>query len=63
MREPDVGFDPGTLGSHPEPKADTQLQSYPGVPIIFFFQDFIYLRERKNKYEQGEGPREEQTPC
>ena len=22
-REPDVGLDPGTLGPHPEPKADT----------------------------------------
>ena len=32
FREPDVGFDPGTLGSHPELKADAQLLSHPGVP-------------------------------
>ena len=30
-REPDVGLDPGALGSHPEPKADTQPLSHPGV--------------------------------
>ena len=31
-REPDVGLDPGTLGSHPEPKADAQPLSHPGAP-------------------------------
>ena len=31
-REPDVGIDPGTPGSCPEPKADTKLPSHPGVP-------------------------------
>ena len=30
-REPDVGLHPGTPGSHPEPKADTQPLSYPGI--------------------------------
>ena len=30
-REPDVGLDPGTPGSRPEPKADTQPLSHPGV--------------------------------
>ena len=33
-REPDVGLDPGTPGSHPEQKADTQLLSHPGIPHI-----------------------------
>ena len=32
MQEPDVGVDPGTMGSCPEPKADVQLLSHPGVP-------------------------------
>ena len=32
--EPDVGLDPRTLGSLPEPKAVTQLPSYPGVPFF-----------------------------
>ena len=31
-REPDVGLDPRTPGSHPGPKADAQLLSYPGIP-------------------------------
>ena len=31
-RKPDVGLDPGTLGSHPEPKADGQLLGHPGIP-------------------------------
>ena len=31
-REPDVGLDPGTVGSCPEPKADAQLPSHPGIP-------------------------------
>ena len=29
--EPDVELDPGTLGSHPEPKADTQPLSHSGA--------------------------------
>ena len=32
LKEPDVGLDPGTPGSLPEPKADVQLLSHPGVP-------------------------------
>ena len=35
-REPDVGFDPGTLRSCPEPKADAQLLSNPGIPKVVF---------------------------
>ena len=31
-REPDVGLEPGTLGSSPGPKADAQPLSHPGVP-------------------------------
>ena len=33
-REPSVGLDPGTTGSHPEPKADSQPLSRPGIPIF-----------------------------
>ena len=33
-REPNVGLDPGTPGSLPEPKADTQPLTHPGVPIM-----------------------------
>ena len=31
-REPDVGLDPRTPGSQPEPKADAQPLSHPGAP-------------------------------
>ena len=31
-REPDAGLDPRTPGSGPEPKADVQPLSHPGVP-------------------------------
>ena len=30
--KPDVGLDPGTPGSRPELKADTQPLSHPGIP-------------------------------
>ena len=36
-REPDVGLDPGTTGSRPEPKEDTQPLSHPGIPTINLF--------------------------
>ena len=32
-REPNVGLDPGTLGSRPGPKAGTELLSHPSIPI------------------------------
>ena len=35
-REPDVGLDPRTPGSHPGPKADAKLLSPPGVPAPSF---------------------------
>ena len=35
-REPDVGLDSGTPGSHPKPKADAQPLSHPGVPVPSF---------------------------
>ena len=31
--EPDTGLDPRTLGSRPEPKADTQVLSHPSIPL------------------------------
>ena len=44
--EPDVGLDPGTLGSHPEPKADAQLLGHPGAPtyILFNRETPIFLK-------------------
>ena len=31
-REPDVGLDPGSLGSRPGPKAGAKLLRHPGIP-------------------------------
>ena len=36
-REHNVGLDPRTLGSLPEPKADGQPLSHPGIPLPPFF--------------------------
>ena len=33
MQDPNAGLDPRTPGSLPEPKADTQPLSHPGVPV------------------------------
>ena len=32
-REPDVGFEPGSPGSHPGPKAGAKPLRHPGIPI------------------------------
>ena len=34
-REPDVGFDPGSPGSRPGPKAGTKPLCDPGIPLTF----------------------------
>ena len=66
-REPDVGFDPGSPGSRPGPKAGAKPLRHPGIPYFtLFLKDFIYLteRERERVHKQGEQEREreEQTP-
>ena len=38
IREPDVGLDPGTTGSHPKPKAGAKPLSHPGVPQSGLFK-------------------------
>ena len=35
-QEPDVGFDPGSPGSRPGPKAGAKPLSHPGIPHISF---------------------------
>ena len=50
-QEPDVGFDPGSPGSRPGPKAGAKPLRHPGIPIlqslsrimnIFWFIDTAY---------------------
>ena len=35
-REPDVGFDPGSPGSRPGPKAGAKPLRHPGIPFFLF---------------------------
>ena len=51
-REPDVGFDPGSPGSRPGPKAGAKPLRHPGIPNILFL--FIHERERESE-TQAEG--------
>ncbi|CAD7673908.1 unnamed protein product [Nyctereutes procyonoides] len=37
-REPDVGFDPGSPGSRPGPKAGAKPLHHPGIPESLFFK-------------------------
>ena len=50
-RKPDVGLDPGTPGSRPEPKADAQPLSHQGALKTIFKKDFIYLFMREREAE------------
>ena len=36
-REPDVGFDPGSPGLRPGPKAGTKPLRHPGIPYSILF--------------------------
>ena len=35
-REPDVGFDPGSPGLRPGPKAGAKPLHHPGIPLLFY---------------------------
>ena len=39
--KPDMGLDPGTLGSLPEVKAEAPLLNHPGVPIFFKYSSIL----------------------
>ncbi|CAD7672472.1 unnamed protein product [Nyctereutes procyonoides] len=47
-REPDVGFDPGSPGSRPGPKAGAKPLRHPGIPEPFFLK-----RERERERERA----------
>ena len=40
-REPDVGFDPGSPGSRPGPKAGAKSLRHPGTPSYLFLKGEI----------------------
>ena len=39
--EPDMGFDPGSPGLHPGPKAGAKPLHHPGIPRVQFLNTFI----------------------
>ena len=45
--EPDVGLDPRTAGTCPEPNADIQPLSHPGVPFVSTFNGLLLFRRKK----------------
>ena len=65
-REPDVGFDPGSPGSRPGPKAGAKPLRHPGIPLcmftnckLFFFIVYLFMivtqRERERARDTGRG--------
>ena len=53
-RKPNVGLDPRTPGSCPEPKADAQPLSHPGVAISNYFKcKWIKLPNQKTEWLNG----------
>ena len=40
-REPDVGFDPGSPGLRPGPKAGAKLLRHPGIPTLFLTHLYV----------------------
>ena len=51
-RVADVGLDPSTLGSGPEPKGDAQPLSHPGAPhwVLFLPETLLLLCELLSSY-------------
>ena len=71
-RDPDAGLDPRTLGSQPEPKAETQPLSHPdstprtlfqalsqavtGVPTLPMFDSRVYLQSNSGRKSSPQEP-------
>ena len=43
-REPDVGFDPGSPGSRPGPKAGAKPLRHPAIPKVMNLDNIMLLR-------------------
>ena len=53
-REPDVGFDPGSPGSRPGPKAGAKPLRHPGIPKIFFlFKGVMSQRTKRGRRREA----------
>ena len=60
-REPDVGFDPGSPGSRPGPKAGAKPLRHPGIPTLFTPKTLNvgYFLKQKNVKKMSERPTDE----
>ena len=59
-REPDVGFDPGSPGSRPGPKAGAKPLRHPGIPIPSLLEkEEIYKKLKRSLYANESGLRRE----
>ena len=59
-QEPDMGFDPGSPGSRPGPKAGAKPLRHPGIPskiFKYFFNFYLFMKdtEREREAETGRG--------
>ena len=48
-REPDLGFDPGSPGSRPGPKAGTKLLRHPGIPCSNYYSELFPVQMTKTQ--------------
>ena len=60
---PDVGFDPGSPGSRPGPKAGAKPLRHPGIPFFFFKIFFFYLFKRHTQRGRDIGRRRNRLPA
>ena len=51
--EPDVGFDPGSPGWRPGPKAGAKPLRHPAIPYISFSWIFLLAWTMQNKLQQN----------
>ena len=59
-REPDVGFDPGSPGSRPGPKAGAKPLRHPGIPFTYFKETSppgVDIHRRPRRSAVSVGPR------
>ena len=55
LHAPDVGFDSGSPGSRPGPKAGTKPLRHPGIPSFSFFNIYLFMRDRERERERERG--------
>ena len=58
-REPDVGFDLGSPGSHPGPKAGAKPLRHPGIPITAYLIQLLHKQHTwfliyNNKFQDSQ---------